>query len=61
MELNDINLADKIYVSRERVASIMRKDGASDEFINRELTDSAIKEALKNNFSAESLAWTLLQ
>ena len=46
---------------REEVATIMRKDGASEAFIKRELTDSAVRGALKNNFSAESLAWALLQ
>lgn len=46
---------------REEVAAIMRKDGASEAFIKRELTDSAVRGALKNNFSAESLAWALLQ
>lgn len=46
---------------REEVAAIMRKDGASEAFIKRELTDSAVRGALKNNFSAESLAWVLLQ
>lgn len=46
---------------REEVARIMREGGASEAFINRELTDSAVRGALKNNFSAESLAWALLQ
>lgn len=46
---------------REKVARIMRDDGASEEFIKRELTDTVVKRALKNNFSAESLAWALLQ
>ena len=46
---------------KEEVEKIMRKDGASEDFIQKNLTDSAIRCAIKNGFSPDSLAWSLLQ
>lgn len=46
---------------KEEVEKIMRKDGASEDFIQKNLTDSAIRCAIKNGFSPDSLAWSILQ
>lgn len=46
---------------REQAERIMRAEGASEEFIERELTQEAVQCALNNHFSAESMAWALLQ
>ena len=46
---------------RAKVEKIMRESGASDDFIKRTLTDHAVQEAISNHFSAESVAWALLQ
>lgn len=46
---------------KKEVERIMREDGASEEFIQENLTDSAVRCAIKNNFSPDSLAWSLLQ
>ena len=43
---------------KEEVEKIMRKDGASEDFIQKNLTDSAIRCAIKNGFSPDSLAWS---
>lgn len=53
-------MTDRENEFRNAVAEIMRKNGASEKFIERVLTVTAVKEALLNNFSAESLAWALL-
>lgn len=55
------NQNTKEVIFREEVARIMREDGASEEFIEKWLTDNAVKEAISNHFTAESLAWALLQ
>lgn len=49
---------EKIF--RENVAELMRKNGASEDFIGKTLTDEALKHARINRYSAETLAWTLL-
>ena len=46
---------------KEEVEKIMREDGASEDFIQKNLTDSAIRCAIKNGFSPDSLAWSILQ
>ncbi len=46
---------------KKKTVRIMRKDGASENFIANELTDNAVKEAILNHFTPESLAWALLQ
>lgn len=46
---------------KEEVEKIMRKDGASEDFIQENLTESAVRCAIKNGFSPDSLAWSLLQ
>lgn len=46
---------------KEEVDKIMRKDGASEDFIQKNLTESAVRCAIKNGFSPDSLAWSLLQ
>lgn len=46
---------------KQKVIELMIEDGASQEFIDRELTDAAVESAIANNFSPESLAWALLQ
>lgn len=46
---------------KEEVEKIMRKDEASEDFIQENLTESAVRCAIKNGFSPDSLAWSLLQ
>lgn len=46
---------------KKEVERMMREDGASEEFIQKNLTDSAVICAIKNGFSPDSLAWSLLQ
>ena len=46
---------------KQKVIELMVEDGASEDFIDRELTDAAVESAIVNNFSPESLAWVLLQ
>lgn len=46
---------------KEEVEKIMREDGASEDFIQKNLTESSVRCAIKNNFSPDSLAWSLLQ
>lgn len=58
---NRIKVSNANATFRAKVVNIMRAEGASEQFIEAELTDNAIKEAMRNHFSAESLAWALLQ
>ena len=65
---DDLGLADELKAIteeenkfKEEVERIMREDGASEDFIQENLTDSAVRCAIKNNFSPDSLAWSLLQ
>ena len=46
---------------KEEVERIMRENGASEDFIQENLTESAVRCAIKNGFSHDSLAWSLLQ
>lgn len=46
---------------RAKVEEIMRAEGADEDFILRTLTESAVKEAIINHFTPESVAWALLQ
>lgn len=46
---------------QEEVEKIMIEDVASEDFIQENLTESAVRCAIKNNFSPDSLAWSLLQ
>ena len=46
---------------RKEVTRIMLQNGADEAFVWRTLTDRVIETSLKNGFSAESVAWALLQ
>lgn len=46
---------------KEQIKVCMRNAGASEEFINSEVTGLVILMALKNNFKPENVAWALLQ
>ena len=41
---------------KQKVIELMVEDGASEEFIDRELTDATVESEIVNNFSPESLA-----
>lgn len=52
---------DVYYTFKQKVIRILRREGASEKFISDNVTDNAIKDAILNNFTAESLAWAILQ
>lgn len=52
---------DVYHTFKQKVISILRSEGASEKFILDNVTDNAIKDAILNNFTAESLAWAILQ
>lgn len=54
-------LCDREEVIKKTTGEILKKDGASEDFIQKNLTESAVRCAIKNGFSPDSLAWSLLQ
>lgn len=54
-------MTEKEKSFRKEVEIIMKAYGASEEFIQKNLTESAVRCAIKNRFSPDSLAWSLLQ
>lgn len=58
---NDFKLSLDREAFKKEVVAIMRDNGASDAFIKANVTDEAIDNAMVNEFTAENLAWVLLQ
>jgi hypothetical protein len=58
--INEQELNKKRAELRKQTADLMRLDGASEEYIEKYLTDAAVENCLSNGFTAASLAWTLL-
>lgn len=46
---------------KNEVVAIMRDNGVNEAFIINTVTDEAIDNAMMNGFTAENLAWVLLQ
>lgn len=62
MKRSNNNSTNDVYKTfKQKVICILRREGASEEFIVANVTDNAIKDAILNNFTAESLAWAILQ
>lgn len=58
----DYNSKEKAKAEfKAKVRELLLSDGASEEFIQSRLTDNAIEDAILNEFSAEDLAWVILQ
>lgn len=54
-------MTEKEISFKKEVEIIMKAYGVSEDFIQKNLTESAVRCAIKNNFSPDSLAWSLLQ
>ena len=51
----------KLIEYKKRVIEEMRKQGASDSFIQENMTNNAISDGIINDFPPAVLAWVLLQ
>ena len=54
-------MAEQEIEFRNRVIELLLEDGASQKFIDNVITDNIVIFAIKNGFSAESLAWAVSQ
>lgn len=53
-------MTDKEVEFKKAVADIMRKDGATEEYIEKYLTDTVVINAIVNDCSPDDCAWGLL-
>lgn len=51
----------KLIEYKKQVIEEMRKQGASDSFIQENMTNNAISDGIINDFPPAVLAWVLLQ
>lgn len=59
-EMNLVITSEQIELFKDVTAEVMRKEGASEEFIKEKLTNNEVQFAINNDISPKVLAWGLL-